>query len=373
MVALVIVFLIVSFITADVIIRIVMRRMDKNRIRKERRQALDKGLMLDFADEAKTLKRVEVDNPKARILAVDDEEVILDSFRKILVLAGYSIDTVERGSEALTLLKTSDYDFVFTDIKMPEMDGVEVAKAVKHLCPEVDVIVITGYATIETAVETMKYGAMDYIQKPFTEDELVVFVDKSLILRQDRIDRQIRPKAHLVTPSSGVSTSKHEFNVPAGTFISSKHSWVHIEADGSIRVGIDDFTQKIIGSIDAIELPKQGRRIKKGDPLFTIKKGTHRIVAPSPVGGKTISVNNDLLTETESLKIDPYRAGWVCAIEPSNLSQDLQDMRIGVDAVSWYQKEVDKYMEIVKRINEQRDSNEKLLEAFCNAFFHNVG
>ena len=81
------------------------------------------GLRLEFADEAASLKRVQVDNPKARILAVDDEPIVLDSFRKILVLAGYSVDTVETGPEALALVRRNDYEFAFTDLKMPGMDG----------------------------------------------------------------------------------------------------------------------------------------------------------------------------------------------------------------------------------------------------------
>ena len=69
---------------------------------------------------------------------------------------------------------------------MPEMDGVEVTKSVKYLRPDIDVIIITGYATVETAVECMKIGAMDYVQKPFTEDELLDFAKKSLIKRQEK-------------------------------------------------------------------------------------------------------------------------------------------------------------------------------------------
>jgi DNA-binding NtrC family response regulator len=74
---------------------------------------------------------------------------------------------------------------------MPEMDGLDVVKGVKHFSPEFDVIVITGYATIESAVNAMKFGAMDYVQKPFTEDELVNFTKKCLIRRQDRLEKQI--------------------------------------------------------------------------------------------------------------------------------------------------------------------------------------
>ena len=81
---------------------------------------MQESLKLDFTSEAKTLKRAEVENPKAKILCVDDEEVILGSFRKILVLDGYSVDTVETGQEALGLIQKHHYDFVFTDLKMPQ-------------------------------------------------------------------------------------------------------------------------------------------------------------------------------------------------------------------------------------------------------------
>lgn len=178
---------IAMFVLLDVVIRKILNKQREGKLRREREKALDIGLKLEFADEAKSLKRVEVENPKAKILAVDDETVILDSFRKILVLAGFSVDTVELGSEALTLVKNNDYDFVFTDLKMPELDGVEVTKGVHYLKPDIDIIVITGHATVETAVDTMKYGAVDYVQKPFSEDELVEFVNHSLIRREERL------------------------------------------------------------------------------------------------------------------------------------------------------------------------------------------
>ena len=181
-------------------------------------------------------------------------------FGRSLVLGGYSIDTVEKGQEALGLIQKRDYDFVFVDLKMPEMDGIEVTKAVKHLRPDIDVIVITGYASVESAVETMKYGAMDYVQKPFTEDELLDFVDKSLIRRQDRIERKIKPQVHLITPSIDAVKSKHKINVPAGIFISPSHSWIGLKMNGIVQVGIDDFAQKILGPIEEIELPKAGAK-----------------------------------------------------------------------------------------------------------------
>ena len=206
---------VVTFAVVDLCMRIILRKTREAQVKRVREEALDQGIRLEFTDEAESLKRVTVDEPKARILAVDDEAVVLDSLRKILVMDGFDVDTVENGKEALGLIQKNSYDFVFTDMKMPDMDGVDVTKAVKHLRPDIDVIVITGYGAIESAVDTMKFGAMDYEQKPFTEDELVASTQKWLARRQDRIERETKPAARLITPSVGASMSKHKINVPS--------------------------------------------------------------------------------------------------------------------------------------------------------------
>ncbi|MDH3269634.1 MAG: response regulator, partial [Ignavibacteria bacterium] len=243
---------VIVFIIADIAIRFIAKKISAKKILHEREEALKVSLNLDFSREAKTLKRAEVENPNARILCVDDESVILDSFRKILVLDGYSVDTVENGKEALGLVQTHSYDFVFTDLKMPEMDGVEVTKSVKHLRPDIDVIIITGYATVETAVECMKFGAMDYVQKPFTEDELLEFTKKSLIKREDRISKTLKPKVHIThfKETGGVTTP--EFQIPGGVFISDGHCWANVSEDGTAKVGLDDFAKKVIGKIHSV-------------------------------------------------------------------------------------------------------------------------
>jgi len=381
MVALLVIFMIIAFITADVLVRIGAEKMKEKKLKKERAEALEVQLRLDYTDEAKSLKRVSVDDPKARILAVDDEPVVLDSFRKILVLAGYSVDTVETGQEALGLIQKNEYDFVFTDLKMPEMDGLEVLKAVKHLRPEIDVIMITGYATVESAVDAMKYGALDYVQKPFTEEELVDFVNKSLIRRQDKLERQMRPKVHLVTPSSGEEKSDHVFNVPAGLFISPAHAWLSVEMTGQVRIGLDDFAQKLIGQIDEIVLPKKGKKVKKGEPLFSVKQNGRTLTFPSPVTGEVTLVNHELRDHIDVLKVKPYEVGWVCCIEANNLTRELQTLKIGADAISWYQKEFDKFRDMVRelsgkngngKLEEQRlqEMDDKVWEAFSKSFLH---
>jgi CheY-like chemotaxis protein len=376
MVLLIVVVTIIVFILVDFALRIYFQQRQELQLRKEREEALDIGLKLDVSEEAKTLKRVEVKDPKARILAVDDEAIILDSFRKILVVAGYSIDTVEKGREALGLILKRDYDFVFTDLKMPEMDGLEVTKAVKHLRPDIDVIVITGYASIETAVETMKYGAMDYVQKPFTEDELINFFNKSLIKRKDRIERQMKPTVRLVTPSTKESGSKHEFNVPAGIFVSRNHTWVNVELNGTARVGIDDFVRKTISNIDAVELPPLNKQVKKGEPLFSIKHGSHVIDISSPLSGKVSLLNAEHIEHPEWIASKPFELSWMCCIEPSNLAEELRSLKIGADTINWYREEIDKYAAIVKGMEKNglpfesssKDGRQKADEEFLAQF-----
>jgi CheY-like chemotaxis protein/glycine cleavage system H lipoate-binding protein len=351
-VALIVVTTIIVFILVDLVLRLLLDRVREARIKKEREQALDIGLKLDVSEEARTLVRVELDNPKARILAVDDEKLILDSFRKILVIEGYSIDTVEKGSEALGLIRKNDYDFVFTDLKMPEMDGVEVTKAVKHLRPDIDVIVITGYASIETAVETVKFGAMDYVEKPFTEDELLEFVKTALIKRQANLDKHMRHKIRLIIPGTAESKSKFELNVPAGIFVSKQHAWARIETNGTVRVGPDDLIRKIFEKIDHVELPKTREKIEKGETLFSLKFGDYSLKIPSPVSGTITSVNSEHAEHPEWLAIKPFGLSWMCGIEPSNLARELPDLRIGRDSINWYQEEIDRYQELSSKFTE---------------------
>ncbi len=340
---------VIIFIIADITIRYIAKRVQENKIILEREEVLKESIKLDFTREAKTLKRAEVENPKARILCVDDEGVILDSFRKILVLDGYAVDTVENGKQALGLIQTHSYDFVFTDLKMPEMDGVEVTKAVKHIRPDIDVIIITGYATVETAVECMKYGAMDYVEKPFTEDELLEFTKKSLIKREDKISKMLKPKVQITQLKETSGAKSPEFQIPGGVFISDGHCWANVSEDGSAKVGLDDFAKKVIGKIDAVELPNLGMTVKKGQSLFTIEQGTRNISFKSPVSGKVKEINKFINEEIDSLNVTSYDQNWICEIDADELDSEISTLKIGKSAVSFYQEDIERLQALKKK------------------------
>lgn len=353
---------VIIFIVADISIRMISKRLTEKKLKKERETVLQESLKLDFSSEAKTLKRAEVTNPKAKILCVDDEEVILGSFRKILVLDGYSVDTVETGQEALGMIQKHHYDFVFTDLKMPLMDGVEVTKSVKHMRPDIDVIIITGYASVETAVETMKYGAMDYVQKPFTEDELLEFVKKTLIKRQDKIQKQLKPKVHISHLPAASDFIKGEFSIPGGVFISKNHTWLSINQEGITKIGIDDFAKKLIGKIDAVELPNLGMNVNAGQPLFTVKQGNRSVTFNSPVTGKVSQINTLLKDNLASLEVTPYEKNWICALDTDKIDDEIKGMSIGKSAVALFQDDIEKFKVLIRDLMKSEKREGEYLE-----------
>jgi two-component system, OmpR family, phosphate regulon sensor histidine kinase PhoR len=118
------------------------------------------------------------------ILVVDDEKGIREGCRRILAGEGYVVDTAVNGKEGLEMAKAKPYDLILVDLMMPVMGGLEMMEHVNRIDPEIIMIVITGFATIETAVDAMKSGAYDYIPKPFTPDQLLAFVNRGLEKRR---------------------------------------------------------------------------------------------------------------------------------------------------------------------------------------------
>jgi len=130
------------------------------------------------------------------ILFVDDDEVILDMVGRYLKREGYRVSLVNSGLRALDLLQKKNFDVVFTDFKMPEIDGIELLAAIKEYRPDTEVIVVTGHGTTETAIQAMKIGSYDYLQKPFKLDLLKLIIDR--ILEEKRLkDENVRLKARL--------------------------------------------------------------------------------------------------------------------------------------------------------------------------------
>jgi DNA-binding NtrC family response regulator len=116
----------------------------------------------------------------ARIMVIDDEESMCRFMQIMLQKEGYDVTSTVSSKEALEEMKSKDYDLVIADLMMPEMNGLELLSRAKSIHPDVNFIVMTAYASVDTAIEALKKGAFDYITKPFKVDEIKIAIKKSL-------------------------------------------------------------------------------------------------------------------------------------------------------------------------------------------------
>jgi len=150
----------------------------------------------------------------ADILFVDDDRAILEIVREYLAEIGYQVDVVDNGLTALERIKEKPYHIVFTDIKMPDIDGLELLSAIKEYRPETEVIIVTGHGSMESAIQAMKYGSYDYLQKPFKLNVLKIIIDRILDekkLKQEKIVLKTRVKdRHRYDALVGISLRMQE-------------------------------------------------------------------------------------------------------------------------------------------------------------------
>src|ERR1700690_4447393 len=117
---------------------------------------------------------------RPRVLIVDDEKFIRDILADFLGMEGYIVRTAEDGTAALEELNNSHYDLIISDLKMPRMGGIELLDAMGHAAPSALTVIMTGFGTVETAIDAMKRGAYDYILKPFKVEEVIRVVQRGL-------------------------------------------------------------------------------------------------------------------------------------------------------------------------------------------------
>lgn len=128
---------------------------------------------------------------KMKMMLVDDEERYLETTKKLLSKKGYDVQTATSGPEALEKLEKQNIHVVVLDVKMPGMDGIATLKEIKKQFPLVEVIMLTGHATVESAVDGLKSGATDYLMKPAEVDDLVAKAEEAFAKRQ-KVEEKIR-------------------------------------------------------------------------------------------------------------------------------------------------------------------------------------
>ena len=145
-----------------------------------------------------------------RVLVVDDEENITEVVSLFLKSRGYFVTTAKNGEEALKILKEDYYDLVMSDIRMPKMDGLALLKEINKLRGNIVTIMLTGFATIDTAVDAMKSGAFDYVVKPFSINEILNAVKRADEKFRDMVENiQLKEATSLYDISEAISSGSN--------------------------------------------------------------------------------------------------------------------------------------------------------------------
>ncbi len=151
---------------------------------------------------------VERAKPTSRVLVVDDEKVIREILSEFLTMEGYVVRSVEDGEDALTELRLRPYDMVISDLKMPKVGGLQLLEKISEEKLNVLTVIMTGFGTVETAIEAMKKGAYDYILKPFKVEEVVHVVQRGLERQQLQAENvRLKEALTLYSVSEAIATS----------------------------------------------------------------------------------------------------------------------------------------------------------------------
>src|SRR3954467_15767049 len=145
----------------------------------------------------------------ARILVVDDQEMMRDSLAATLAREGHEVVAAGDGQAGVSRLSSAKFDLLISDLKMPKMTGIELLAEAKKIRPEMPVVLMTAFATVATAVEAMKAGAYDYIQKPFDGEEIKLLVDRTL--EHNRLkpeNKAYKAMAEITSPRPLIGTSE---------------------------------------------------------------------------------------------------------------------------------------------------------------------
>ncbi|HYW69483.1 MAG TPA: hypothetical protein VE961_00525 [Pyrinomonadaceae bacterium] len=168
-----------------------------------------------------------------------------------------------------------------------------------------------------------------------------VSIDGVVQFRKARKEHVSRRIADQLTPISALT----DLSAPANLFLDGGHTWIEVSASGAATVGVDALAQKLIGRIDDIVLPEVGREINRGDMLFAVKQDKHRAAFASPIDGTVTMVDKELRWHPEMIAGDPYKEGWVCAIKPRNLAQNLKHLFAADDASMWLKSEAQRFQD----------------------------
>jgi DNA-binding response OmpR family regulator len=246
------------------------------------------------------------------ILIIDDEQVVIDSVKRVCDINNYKIDYALDAETALLKIDMNKFRIIISDIMMPEMDGFQFLSELRNRNIDTPVIITSGYSTIENAVRSLYSGALDFIPKPFTFDEIVSVIKRCIKYRE------------LTDPQINSSSSIVYVPCPVKYYRLGYSCWVNEFNEGSVSIGATDIFIKTLENITMLEFLENDTTINQAEPIVKIfsDDGTVNQLY-SAISGRIIESNQKLLNDINLLEKDPYFAGWLYRIIPSQLELEM--------------------------------------------------
>jgi DNA-binding response OmpR family regulator len=239
-----------------------------------------------------------------RILVLDDDPVVGLSCKRILGAEGFVVNTVQKGEDALRRLGQEEIDLLISDIRLPDIYGIEVLEEAKILQPRTDVVMITGYPTLEDAKEAIRLGAFEYLEKPFTPDFMLnvarrVFDKRGWILRKAFID-QFR---QYITPASELDDR---------TIYYKEGTWARPLRDGNWELGFDVRQWYLSGQLLYVDLIEQAF-VASGEPFarLLLGEGGKIVELKAPMSGSVCERNSGVNETLCSLVTKCLTENWL--------------------------------------------------------------
>lgn len=238
---------------------------------------------------------------KGKILVLDDDPIVTLSCKRILGAEGYSISTVEKGEDALNKLTKEDFDLLISDVRLPDISGMTVLKEARVIKPQTDVVIITGYPTLEDAKESTRLGAFEYIEKPFTP-EFMLNVAKKLFDKRGWILRQ----AFIEEFKDYVVPLRDKENP---VIFYKEGTWAKPFKNGVWEMGCDLRYWFLTGNLMYVDFIKDLDKVKAGEPFARIYTSTGQ--------------SNDLLSpmNAEIREFNTKANDVMCALLKDHLSE----------------------------------------------------
>lgn len=249
------------------------------------------------------------------ILVIDDEMVVLQGVERICGSEGLSVDAAASGEAGLARLDEHAYRLILCDIMMEDLDGFEfLAEARRRGC-HTPVVMTTGYSTVENAVRSLQCGAIDYLPKPFTTDELMAVLRRGL--------------------SYGALHAGDAKPCPPQFRRLGYVSWARTEPEGTVLIGVNDLFVRTMKGVRSVELLHVGMDLIQGSSCATFVSSdglAHGVMCP--VSGQVIEAHPEAAEHPSTIEEDPYGAGWLYRILPANLEHSLSYLASNADAPS---------------------------------------